>query len=159
MDGWIGGWLDGWSFAESNLKTREQTDWTNVTDLNLERGYTLFSFRIREIRACVVVAAFRTSGRVSNRDEFVTNLQKRDTWKTGQSRSHRPYIRFTAGRRYKTGASSRFIDSISTLSNSILSLSKSTLSTFSRLKNISMKYYREKKCYFLKLIRRYETNN
>jgi len=128
MDGWMDGWKDGWmdrwlakwSFAEDNLKTREQTVWINITDLYRSRKrFHTSSFRIREIRACIIAVAFRTSGWVSDRDEFVTNLQKGTPEKRVSSFTPTLHL-FTAKRRNKTGTFTRFINFSLTLSNSIL---------------------------------------
>jgi len=51
-NGWIsGGWTNG--VLRRMIWTRDRTGWTNITDLDLERGHTLLTgFEKRDIRAC-----------------------------------------------------------------------------------------------------------
>jgi len=113
------------------------------------------SFRSQEIRSYITATAFRTSGRVSDRDESVTNLQKKRRLKNGSTRSTFQHP-FTAKRRQrKIGTSTRFINSPLTLSNSILSIKI----MFSRLKKYIDQILSRKKTLLYELMQQCETNN
>lgn len=124
MDGRMGEWMGEWTngVLRRVIWKLESKRAELISPIYRSRKrFHTSSFRIREIRACIIAVAFRTSGRVSDRDEFMTNLQKGTPEKRVNSFAPSLHL-FTARLRNKTGTSTRFIDFSLTLSNSILSV-------------------------------------